>query len=66
MVPIIKNKFNVKISIKKLRKVYSKINYTRKKVKRRIIKNEKFLDTETQERDKFIKKINCINSILKT
>ena len=54
-------KFNVKLSIKKLSFIYKKINLTRKKVKKRVCKDEKFIDNLSEERNKFIKKINTID-----
>lgn len=55
------NKFNVKLSNKKLSLIYKKINLTRKKVKKRVIKDEKFIDTLSEERTKFINKVNSID-----
>lgn len=55
------NKFNVKLSNKKLLLIYKKLKLTRKKVKKRVCKDEKFIDTLSEERKKFINKINCID-----
>lgn len=54
-------KFDIKLSNKKLSFIYKKINLTRKKVKKRICKDEKFIDNLVEERNKFIKKINTID-----
>jgi transposase len=55
------NKFNIKISNKKLSLIYKKIKLTRKKVKKRVCKDEKFIDILSEERRKFINKINTID-----
>ena len=55
------NKFIVKLSNNKLSLIYKKINLTRKKLKKRVIKDEKFIDILSKERTKYINKINSID-----
>jgi transposase len=55
------NKFNVKIHNKKLSLIYKKLNLTKKKAKKRIAKDENFIDTISEARTKFINNINTID-----
>jgi transposase len=54
-------KFNIKISNKKLSLIYKKLKLTKKKVKKRIIKDEKFIDKISEDRTKFINKMNTLD-----
>jgi transposase len=54
-------KFDIKISNKKLSLIYNKLKLTKKKVKKRIVKDEKFIDKISEDRTKFINKINTLD-----
>ena len=58
------NKFNFKLSNKKLSLIYKKINLTRIKVKKRVIKDEKFIDKLSEERTKFITAGTILNDTI--
>jgi hypothetical protein len=53
--------FDIKISNKKLSLIYNKLKLTKKKVKKRIVKDEKFIDKISEDRTKFINKINTLD-----
>jgi len=54
-------KFNIKISDKKLSLIFNKLKLTKKKVKKRIVKDEKFIDKISEDRTKFINKIDTLD-----
>ena len=54
-------KFDIKISNKKLSLIYNKLKLTKKKVKKRIVKDEKFIDKISEERTTFINNINKLD-----
>ena len=54
-------KFNIKIANKKLSLIYNKLKLTKKKVKKRIVKDEKFIDKISEDRTKFINNINTLD-----
>jgi transposase len=60
MIELIKQKININISMRGLNKIYKKLNLTRKKVKKHIIKNINYIDTLSKLRMDFTNKINTI------
>ena len=60
IIVLIKNKFNVKFSLKKLRKIISNLKYTYKKSKYLIIKNRDYIDKLKLLRKQFIATIKLI------
>jgi len=54
-------KFDIKISNKKLSLIYNKLRLTKKKVKKRIVKDEKFIDKISEDRTTFINNINTLD-----